>query len=339
MSKVSIIVPIYKVEEYIHKCVDSILGQTYHDIQVLLVDDGSPDCCPDICDEYAKKDSRVIVLHKENGGLVSARKTGLTQATGTYVMYVDGDDWIERDYVEKAMERAVANDADIVVTGYVQGDEYTLQSMGNTLQSGLYSDGTKKILEKTLLYTGIFYEAGLIPAAWNKLYKRQNLYSWQMAVPDQIKMGEDAAFTYLALLKAKRVFVDNENQGYCYRYVANSMSRSYDNSYFERLNVLYEYLDYQIKQTNEEVWKQLQYYWCFMILMGMEQELPRVKDIGFSGMIQSLKEHMDETATLQHIDLCKMQDMPKYTKKLMYAIKEKHVYKFLLIETYKRIFG
>ena len=94
---ISIIVPIYKVEKYIRQCVDSIINQTYEDIEIILVDDGSPDNCPQICDDYAKTDSRVKVIHKENGGIMSARKAGLKVATGEYIGFVDGDDWIEAD--------------------------------------------------------------------------------------------------------------------------------------------------------------------------------------------------------------------------------------------------
>ena len=98
--KISIVVPIYNVEDYVKSCIESIIGQTYRNLEIILVDDGSTDCCPEICDDYAKKDSRVHVIHKRNGGLVSARKAGLAAATGDYVLAVDVDDWIEKDRVE-----------------------------------------------------------------------------------------------------------------------------------------------------------------------------------------------------------------------------------------------
>ena len=93
----SVIVPIYKVEKYLNKCIDSILKQTFQDFELILVDDGSPDKCPKICDEYAKKDKRVRVIHKENAGLVAARNTGIKEAKGDYICYVDGDDWISEN--------------------------------------------------------------------------------------------------------------------------------------------------------------------------------------------------------------------------------------------------
>ena len=94
---ISVIVPIYKVEPYLHRCVDSILAQTYQNIEVILVDDGSPDSCPEICDEYAAQDERIKVIHKANGGLSSARNAGLDAASGDWVSFIDSDDWIEPD--------------------------------------------------------------------------------------------------------------------------------------------------------------------------------------------------------------------------------------------------
>lgn len=98
--KISIIVPVYEVEPYIHKCVDSILAQTFTDFELILVDDGSPDNCGEICDEYEENDSRIRVIHKENGGPSSARNAGLNIAKGDYIGFVDSDDWIETDMYE-----------------------------------------------------------------------------------------------------------------------------------------------------------------------------------------------------------------------------------------------
>lgn len=101
MCEISIIVPIYKVERYLKRCVDSILNQTFTDFELILVDDGSPDNCGRICDEYAEKDNRIYVIHKENGGLSDARNAGLDYATGQYIIFVDSDDFVEPDLLEK----------------------------------------------------------------------------------------------------------------------------------------------------------------------------------------------------------------------------------------------
>lgn len=115
MPEVSIIVPVYKVEPYLNKCVDSILAQTFTDFECILVDDGSPDSCGKICDEYVQKDSRVKVIHQENQGLSAARNSGLDMASGAWIVFVDSDDWIEPDAVEVLYRAALQNDADMAV--------------------------------------------------------------------------------------------------------------------------------------------------------------------------------------------------------------------------------
>lgn len=114
LNKISIIVPIYKVEIYLRKCVDSIVNQTYKNIEILLIDDGSPDNCGIICDEYAKKDERIKVIHKKNGGLSDARNYGIEASSGDYIMFVDSDDYISKDMCEILLKKALENNADIV---------------------------------------------------------------------------------------------------------------------------------------------------------------------------------------------------------------------------------
>ena len=120
IDKVSIIVPVYNIENYIRVCVESILAQTYESFELILVDDGSKDNSGILCDEYAAIDSRVKVIHKENGGVSSARNTGLQQAKGKWIMYVDGDDWIEPDMIESLIEAAKATEADLVFGDYMK---------------------------------------------------------------------------------------------------------------------------------------------------------------------------------------------------------------------------
>lgn len=115
---ISIIIPIYKVERYLRRCLDSIINQTYPHLEIILVDDGSPDRCPQICDEYAAKDKRIIVLHKENGGLSDARNAGLDICKGDYISFVDSDDWVETDYVRTLFELLNKNNADISIINF-----------------------------------------------------------------------------------------------------------------------------------------------------------------------------------------------------------------------------
>lgn len=123
---VSIVIPIYNVEKYIHECVDSVINQTYKDLEIILVDDGSPDNCGKICDEYAKKDSRIKVIHKENGGLSDARNAGMEASTGEYIYFLDSDDYISLDAIDKLVTFISEQNADMIFfNAYSFADDYT----------------------------------------------------------------------------------------------------------------------------------------------------------------------------------------------------------------------
>ena len=122
-SLISVIVPIFKVESYLGKCIDSILSQTYKNIEIILVDDGSPDSCPQICDLYSEKDNRIKVIHKNNGGLSDARNAGLIVSKGEYVCFVDGDDFVETEYVERLYTAIKKCNADLAICGFKYVDE------------------------------------------------------------------------------------------------------------------------------------------------------------------------------------------------------------------------
>ena len=128
--KISVIVPVYKVESYLGKCLDSIIGQTYHILEIILIDDGSPDRCGEICDEYAAKDPRIHVIHQQNAGLSAARNAGLDIASGDYIMFVDSDDWVEKNTCETVLMIAQQQQADIVCYGYNE-----VSSSGKILKS------------------------------------------------------------------------------------------------------------------------------------------------------------------------------------------------------------
>ncbi|MCI8454249.1 MAG: glycosyltransferase [Lachnospiraceae bacterium] len=205
---ISVIVPIYNVRPYIETCIDSILCQTYKELEILLVDDGSTDGCLEICEEYKKRDPRIQVLHKENGGIVSARKAGLCAAKGEYIAYVDGDDWIEPVMYERMLEILEEKNVDIVACGrYEDTGGYrrkVLQGMGK----GYYD---KRRMTEELYPQMIagekFFEWGISPNIWDKLFRRGCINSHQMAVAESIVMGEDAACVYPCLLHAESVYI------------------------------------------------------------------------------------------------------------------------------------
>ncbi len=157
---ISVIVPIYKVEAYLRRCVDSILAQTFTDFELFLVDDGSPDRCGDICEEYAKIDSRIRVIHKENGGLSDARNAALDVATGEYITFIDSDDWVAPNHLESMLTALQKHDADMAICNfpkvYEDGHEEPMYCPSNTVR---------------LLNGENIFDTILQPVAWNKLYK------------------------------------------------------------------------------------------------------------------------------------------------------------------------
>ena len=159
---VSVIVPVYKVPEYLDRCVESIRNQTYTDLEIILVDDGSPDDCPQMCDAYAKKDERIVVIHQSNGGLSAARNAGLKNCKGEYIIYVDSDDYIKDDMIETLVAGIENYDADIAISTYYL-------SVGEK-QEALRLSG-KVFVGKTEDMIEIIYSNGLWQS-WAKLIKR-----------------------------------------------------------------------------------------------------------------------------------------------------------------------
>ena len=158
----SVIVPVYRVETYLPKCLDSLVGQTYADLEIILVDDGSPDRSGAICDEYAARDSRIVVIHQENRGLSGARNAGLDRATGEFVAFVDSDDYLERSMYENLMVAAMERNADIVI-----GDFYMILESGISRRYiRVPDDGSLEKVREMIL-------ADRIPSyVWNKVYRK-----------------------------------------------------------------------------------------------------------------------------------------------------------------------
>ena len=197
MSKdmISIIIPVYNIEKYLRKCIESILIQTYHDLEIILVDDGSPDVSPQICDEYAENDKRVKVIHKKNGGVSSAKNAGLSIATGNYITFVDGDDFLDEDTYEFLINNIKKYDADISVCGKYK----------------YYEDGTEEKDNESITPVHLvsnqiewFVNANRNAAqTWNKLYKKELIGN--IRFDENITMAEDWKFNYQVIKKSRGI--------------------------------------------------------------------------------------------------------------------------------------
>ena len=186
---ISIVVPIYQIDRYIGICIESLLNQTYENLEIILVDDGSPDRCPEICDLYASKDSRIKVIHKANGGLVSARKAGLLSATGKYVGYVDGDDWVGAGFVESLYTAISTADADIAAGGFSRDLFARTAHFTDKMPCGVYEGERLDDLRCKMISLGDFFRIGVSTYVWNKLFKRELLLQVQLPVDNAISIG------------------------------------------------------------------------------------------------------------------------------------------------------
>lgn len=210
--RISIIIPVYKVENYLEKCLESVLLQTLSDLEIILVDDGSPDACPAICDSYARKDTRIQVIHQDNQGLAGARNTGLRRATGEYVAFLDADDYLEPDAYAKLYTKAIKYDADIVFCQAKYFDETT----GDTVEA-LDSSSLPLFIEERFSGCFSWHDVGVksifsynsFVVAWNKICKRSFLSDLQADFPAGL-IYEDNPFYFQTFFAARKISVVRE---------------------------------------------------------------------------------------------------------------------------------
>lgn len=195
MDLISVIVPIYKVESYLDRCIASITSQTYKNLEIILVDDGSPDRCPAICDAWAKKDSRIKVIHKQNGGLSDARNAGLVAATGDLIGFIDSDDWIEPDFFEVLFNAMEAIGAEIAECSTA----YTAEN-GKVIR--VRSAASPSTLDRIDALRRLILEDGVYQTVWNKLYRRRVIEG----IPFEVgKCNEDEFWTYQVLDRIQKL--------------------------------------------------------------------------------------------------------------------------------------
>lgn len=239
---ISVVITVFNKKEYIRECIDSVVNQTYNNLEIIIVDDGSTDGSSEICDEYGKTDQRVIVLHKKNEGLVNARKSGVKVAQGQYVTYVDADDWIENDYFEKVYWKIIENGADIIATGFIKEKENEVSEVKNCIKTGYYEkDDLIKEIYCKMLYFGKVYKFGINQYVWSKIVKRDILLKNQLLIDGEIGNGEDVACVYPCFLDAKSIEVFNTCR-YHYRIYSSSMSTQCDDYFVDNAYKLYKFL-------------------------------------------------------------------------------------------------
>lgn len=280
-DKISIVIPVYNVEKYLQRCLDSVLKQTYTDIEIILVDDGSTDGCGMICDEYEKTDKRIKVIHKENKGLSDARNVGIDQITGEYLVFIDSDDFVSRYYIENLWRALKQSNAEMAISGFInyyEGDDIPLEKIVEENQ--IKKMTTQECLKK------MFYQDEIDMSAWGKLYKSKMFCDIKYPVG---KLNEDILVTYRLVEKSRSIaFIDNIDYMYFQRrdsiqnstfnlkkmdaieqmkilraYIKQNypqLANAIDCKYFSTLcNVLFQIDDLKYKNIKSEIWSEIKH--------------------------------------------------------------------------------
>lgn len=283
MTKVSVVIPVYNVEEYLRRCVDSVLAQTLSDLEIILVDDGSPDNSPAICDGYAQTDARIRVIHKTNGGLASARNAGMRIAQGAYLFFLDSDDWLEPDGLASLYAVARAYQVDFVRyrairTGWPGLEENAPCRVEDVreLSEGLYDEA--RILREVyprLLATKQL-TMGAIVGAWGSLYDRAFLMENGLWFDESIHFSEDLIFSAKVVRTAKRFYFVDTPGVYHYFYNPKSISKSFRAGRWDSCKQIIALCEAAFAQDSRyDFSDQLLYlrWFCIMLALGERRHL------------------------------------------------------------------
>ena len=277
---VSIIVPVYNTEAYLKECVDSIVNQTYQNLEIVLINDGSTDKCANICDTYALIDSRIKVIHKKNGGLSSAREVGISNSRGTYLMIVDSDDWIDLEAIEKCVEVAEKDNSECVFFSYVK--EYGNRSIPNYLFPDSFCYGKDEAEERIHRRIIGFRKEELqhpekidnLSTLWGKLYKKEVALKGKIVSEREVGTSEDTIFNIYALENCECLSYTNHCFYHYRRSNLQAATMKYKPNLYENWKNLYQIFDDYISNSKkQDVYREalLNRIACGMIGLGLNE--------------------------------------------------------------------
>lgn len=316
----SVIVPIYNIEKYLTRCIESVLTQTFSDFELILVDDGSPDNCPAICDEYALKDSRIKVVHKENGGLVSARQAGIKIAEGDYIFNLDGDDAIYEDALESAAEIIKKFCPDVVSFSYktwidgVEGDY-----IEDLADEGLYNkaDLKEKIYPNLLSNKNMEH---LFYFSWGKAIKRELATKHQLNVSTAISTGEDLSCTTPCYLDSNIVYM-SKKPIYMYTIRGDSLTTNFKTNHITQVADAIKGLRNLTVEKPEDFEEQIARYSCFMCfaILAAAAEGNHFKSI------KEIKKLISESLHKEEIKKAYFENITKKSRITIWLIKKQKI--------------
>lgn len=276
VQRVSIIVPVFNTEPYLRRCLDSILSQTLRTIEIICVDDGSSDRSYELLQEYARTDLRIQVLHKDNGGLVSARKVGVAAAHGEYIGFVDSDDWIESQMFERLYAEAKRHDADCVSSGYIQEGNYVSVAY-DSIKAGVYTGKEMDALRSKMILDFEHRDKGVGGSLCTKLIRGSILKRVMPKIPVEITLSEDKATSISVLLECDTAVIMHEAY-YHYIMRPSSMTQMANTQYLIKVNVFFQYLTslYAHPRFTDVMRSQAELYVTQLLIKGINSR------IGFS---------------------------------------------------------
>lgn len=323
-------VPVYKVEQHLAQCIDSLLAQTVSDLEIILVDDGSPDGCGAICDRYAAQHANIKVLHKQNQGQTPARKDGLKLASGKYIAFADSDDWVDPDMYEKMLQLLEQNGADMVITGYQQEWDSHTEIHANAIPSGVYEGEQLQQLRQLSVFSHAHMEPAISLSLWTKLFRREYILDTFLSIPGGLRFGEDALCTWNLLAKSNCVVVDNTLTPYHYRCWDGSITQRYYTDYARDLFYLAEKLDDLFGNVNPEMTAAISQYYITSLLHGVHMECSRLNPAGFFKKCAGIKVFCQNPRLCKAIDNADMHRFPKSTQVKLWLLQHKSPFLFLL---------
>ncbi|CCI81961.1 glycosyltransferase family 2 protein [Lactobacillus hominis] len=241
--EVSVIVPVYNEERYLSDCINSILQQTYKDIELILVDDGSTDRSEKICDQFQANDNRIKVIHKKNGGLISAWKCGVNEAKNDYVCFVDSDDLIQKNHIRDMVDAILKHNVDMVISpvNKIEGDK--LSPFIYSLQDGLIENYRDQFLSKILTDLDKVTERKLPPNRWGKLIQKKYILKNLKYVDDRVTYGEDLSIIFPIFCDISSIYIiKDDNNSYLYRYREGTMVSGFDENRWLSIKLVYSNL-------------------------------------------------------------------------------------------------
>lgn len=329
--QVSVIVPVYKVENYLPKCIDSLLNQTLPAVEIILVDDGSPDGSGRICDAYAQRDARVRVLHKTNEGVMKARLSGLEMASAPYVGFVDGDDFVAPDMYETLWKEADERRAQVVCCSMIRywNEEKQQPDHRARRMSGFYDEKNLDVF-----YSRFFSDntpnadkCSIAPSLCDKLFERRMIlerYRKVMQNGEKLFMGEDMLITYSCLLQAKRISVMGEYTPYYYVYRESSAVNGFKSGYLDNTESLLKQLKQMSlpEEAEQPVGRAISRYASYTALRVIQGIVPKEASVikRWKGTRAVLR-RMKKSPLWQELLLADGNDLFKYTfEKLLYRM-------------------